>query len=140
MGWKPRLQSPPSLPTSSFARLAQGRVLPLHVLACHSLDVNGHSNSETSWDGIVVGQRLQMGSGEGPQRPSPYCSPYHLFRSPSSPTPLSKGEETKVGGISEMKRAELQMEANSLRVRVGVSQAPGSLLGKSAPRVTAGCL
>lgn len=110
------------------------------MLASHSLDINGHSNSETSWDGVVVGQRLQMGLDEGPQRSSAYCSPYHLFRSPSSPTPLSKREETKAGGIGEMKRVELEMEANSLRVRVGVNEAPGSVLGKSELRVTDGCL
>ena len=34
---------------------------PLHVLASHSLHVNGHSNSETSWDGVVVGQCRVVG-------------------------------------------------------------------------------
>ena len=37
---------------------ALGTVSPSHVLFGHSLDVNGHPDTEATWDGSLVGQSL----------------------------------------------------------------------------------
>lgn len=65
------------------------------MLASHSLDVNGHSNSETSWYGVVVEQRLQIGSGEGLKGHLPIAA-LTTYLKPLQP-PLHQAEENQSG-------------------------------------------
>lgn len=81
-------QRPSMLPTVPGARVRKGRkplpgvsrggvgtVSPFHVLFGYSLDVNGHSNIEASWDGPLVGQSLKKEPVKETQRPPACHSP-----------------------------------------------------------------